>query len=95
MRCLLCDEFSHRIQWAEIQFTIEDVVVLCLRDDLLTSDLAALVVPARHVNVGSASSQIQYGLATDSGIAAGHNHYFAVDANVAVVLPTLNPFSAL
>lgn len=86
-------KFSHRIQRAQVQFTIEYVVVLRLGDDLLACNFASLVITARHMNVSTTSSQIQDGFATDSCITSCHNHHFAIDANVAVELATLNPFS--
>lgn len=93
MLCLLGHELPHRIQRGQVQFTIENVVVFRLGDDLLSRNFASLIISARHMNVSTTSSQIQYGFATNSCITSGHNYHLAIDANVAVELTALNPFS--
>lgn len=92
MNVSLCHEFPNGIQWGQIQFTIENILIAGFRNDLLARDFAFLVVSACHMNMSATFGQIQNCFTPDSSIASGYDDHFSIDSYVIPFeLPTLDP----
>lgn len=66
-------------------------MISSLCDDFLSRNFTALVIAARHVNVGTPFRQIENRLTANACVTACHDHYLSIDTYVAVKLAPLNP----